>query len=38
MPSGDHVCQTAFSLHNDELELIDFAFLEICKSICSVGV
>ena len=27
-------CQMAFLLHNDELELIDFALLEICKSIC----
>ena len=35
MPSGNHVFQTAFSLHNDEPELIDFAFLEISKSICS---
>ena len=35
MPSGNHVCLTAFFLHNDELDLIDFAFLKICKSICS---
>ena len=35
MPSGDHVCQTAFSLHNDEPELIDFAFRGISKAICS---
>lgn len=35
MPPGGHVCQTAFSLHNDEPELIDFAFLGISKSIYS---
>ncbi len=31
MPPGAHVCQTAFSLHNDKPELMDFAFLKICK-------
>ena len=35
MPPGNHVCQTAFSLYNDESEFIDFAFRGISKPICS---
>ena len=32
-----HVCQTAFSLHNDGPKLIDFVHRGIGKSICSGG-
>ena len=35
MPPDDHVCQTAFSLHNDEPEFIDFVHQGFGNSICS---